>query len=37
LWHRHCRAHLPAQEAEEMIAVAEMIGQRLRAITSARR
>lgn len=37
LWHRHCKAHLPAQEADEMIAIAESIGQRLRAITSAHR
>ncbi len=37
LWHRHCRAHLPATEAGEMIAIAEAIGQRLRAITSAQR
>lgn len=36
LWHRHCRAHLPATEAEEMIALAETIGQRLRAITGVR-
>lgn len=34
LWHRHCRAHLPASEAEEMIAIAESLGQRLRAITA---
>ena len=33
LWHRHCHAHLPATEAAEMIAIAESIGQRLRAIT----
>lgn len=32
LWQRHCRAHLPANEADEMIAVAESIGQRLRMI-----
>jgi len=37
LWHRHCRAHLPAAEAEEMITIAEMIGQRLRAMTGTRR
>ena len=37
LWHRHCEAHLPAQEAAEMIAIAESIGQRLRAITAAHR
>ena len=30
LWQRHCRAHLPAGEAEEMIGLAENIGQRLR-------
>lgn len=34
LWHRHCRAHLPPAEAEEMIAIAEALGQRLRAITA---
>lgn len=32
LWARHCRAHLPPAEAEELIAVAESIGQRLRQI-----
>jgi hemoglobin len=37
LWQRHCRAHLPAAEAEDMIAIAESIGQRLRAITAAHR
>lgn len=37
LWHRHCRAHLPPSEADEMIAIAEAIGQRLRAITGADR
>lgn len=37
LWHRHCRAHLPPVEAEEMIAIAEAIGQRLRAIAAPRR
>lgn len=30
LWGRHCRAHLPAAEAAEMIAAAEGIGERLR-------
>ena len=30
LWGRHCRAHLPPQEAAEMIAAAEGIGERLR-------
>ncbi len=34
LWQRHCRAHLPATEAEEMIGRAELIGQRLREIIS---
>jgi hemoglobin len=29
LWRRHCRAQLPAREAEEMIALAESIGVRL--------
>ncbi len=32
LWARHCRAHLPAREAGELIALAEGIGQRLRQI-----
>jgi hemoglobin len=32
LWHRHCRAHLPEREAEELIARAEAIGLRLRQI-----
>ena len=32
LWHRHCRAHLPAREAGELIARAEAIGLRLRQI-----
>lgn len=30
LWRRHCRIHLGAQEAEEMIRLAEGIGARLR-------
>jgi hemoglobin len=30
LWHRHCHAHLPPRESEELIALAEGIGQRLR-------
>jgi hemoglobin len=34
LWHRHCRARLPAAEAAELIAMAENIGQRLREITA---
>ena len=37
LWRRHCRAHLPAREAGEMILIAEGIGQRLRSITAAHR
>lgn len=37
LWHRHCQAHLAPGEANEMIAIAESIGQRLRAITAAPR
>lgn len=37
LWQRHCRAHLPAPEAEELIVIAESIGQRLRAITAMHR
>ncbi len=35
LWSRHCRAHLAPAEAEEMIAAAETIGQRLRQIVAA--
>ncbi len=34
LWQRHCRAHLPAAEAEELVAAAEGIGQRLRSLTA---
>lgn len=34
LWSRHCRAHLPPVEAEELIAIAESIGQRLRQIVA---
>jgi hemoglobin len=34
LWGRHCRAHLPAAEAAEMIRWAEGIGQRLREIVA---
>lgn len=30
LWRRHCRAHLPAAEAAELIIAAEGIGDRLR-------
>jgi hemoglobin len=37
LWQRHCRAHLPPTEAEDMISIAESIGQRLRAITAMHR
>ncbi len=32
LWSRHCRAHLAPTEAEELIALAENIGQNLRRI-----
>lgn len=32
LWARHCRAHLAPTEAEELINLAEAIGQRLRHI-----
>jgi hemoglobin len=32
LWARHCRARLPAEEANELIQIAETIGQRLRQI-----
>jgi hemoglobin len=32
LWARHCRAHLAPTEAEELIALAEGIGRRLRQI-----
>jgi hemoglobin len=34
LWRRHCRAHLAAAEAEEMIRLAEMIGARLRMLVA---
>jgi hemoglobin len=34
LWRRHCRAHLGAAEATEMIRLAEMIGVRLRALVA---
>ncbi len=34
LWRRHCRAHLSANEAAEMIAAAEGIGGRLRWLTA---
>ena len=34
LWARHCRAHLAPTEAEELIGVAETIGQRLRQIVA---
>ena len=30
LWRRHCRIHLPATEAAELIMAAESIGERLR-------
>lgn len=30
LWRRNCRIHLPVDEAEDMITIAEGIGQRLR-------
>lgn len=36
LWQRHCRAHLGAVEAGEMIGLAEAIGQRLREIVGVR-
>jgi hemoglobin len=32
LWARHCRARLAPREAEELIAIAETIGERLRQI-----
>jgi hemoglobin len=32
LWRRHCRAHLAPREAAELIAAAEGIGERLRAL-----
>lgn len=32
LWSRNCRAHLPPAEADELIAAAETLGQRLRQI-----
>lgn len=34
LWSRHCRARLAPAEAEELIAIAETIGQRLRQIVA---
>lgn len=34
LWRRHCRSHLGATEANEMIRLAEMIGVRLRALVA---
>ena len=34
LWRRHCRIHLPPREAEEMIRIAEGIGDRLRVLIS---
>lgn len=37
LWRRHCRAHLTPVEAEELILVAETIGERLRQMTGVRR
>jgi len=36
LWQRHCRAHLGAAEAGEMIRLAEAIGRRLREIVGVR-
>lgn len=35
LWRRQCRIHLPPDAAEEMIAAAEALGQRLRQIVAA--
>jgi hemoglobin len=32
LWRRHCRIHLPPREAEEMIRLAESLGERLQAL-----
>ncbi len=37
LWRRHCRIHLPATEAGEMIGFAEGIGGRLRALIAQER
>jgi hemoglobin len=34
LWRRHCRIHLAATEASELIATAEGIGERLRWLTA---
>ncbi|MDP3072559.1 MAG: group III truncated hemoglobin [Opitutaceae bacterium] len=34
LWQRHCRAHLPPDEAQQLIALAELIGVRLRQIVA---
>lgn len=36
LWKRHCRAHLTQPEAEEVIALAEAIGARLKQLLSIR-
>lgn len=33
LWSRHCRARLAPAEADELVAIAETIGQRLRVMT----
>ena len=32
LWRRHCRAHIGGPEAEELIAIAESIGERIRSV-----
>lgn len=37
LWERHCRAHLAPGEAQEMIAAAQGIGERLRWLIDRRR
>jgi len=37
LWRRHCRIHLAAPEAGELIRAAESIGERLRWLTSVKR
>lgn len=37
LWRRHCRAHLPAPEAGELIALAETLGERLQAMIALHR
>ena len=35
LWRRHCRAHLPADAAAELITAAESMGERIRGVIQA--